>query len=481
LRRIIPSGPALRKLGIVSLVGLGFYGTSLLLVAMVELPYSRYADACHLFLPALVAYGFVGVARSLGTSVRALAGPATRESIARQDATPPDEREGKGRAGCRRKALGWLALCGVAAISGWLGWRVLAGGHDEMDRFLDAVQRGDSNEVTRMLEQNPGWARRSSAAGVSGLHVAAMDGQQTLVELLLRRGADAGATDRDGLTPLHWATVAGRAALVNGLLAYGADPNAASKGGIRPVHLARTAAVVSALVRGGAKLDVADGRGFGPLHRVLEPDAATALVRGGADPNQVWRDAAGAQVVPPLQQAIKKFNGTLGKRLLELGADPNARDAQGKTPLFVSLESWQTLLDDLLARRADPTLTVELASLPRWLQIAGVSAFAHPSDNMTVLHLATLVDQASVIQKLAASVADVNIQSRLGMTPLHWAAAANKPQAVAALLACGADPSVRNNAGQTPLDLAAGKSHRKVAEMLRRVAPHPKAPGKAGR
>ncbi|MBM3889157.1 MAG: hypothetical protein FJ388_08525, partial [Verrucomicrobia bacterium] len=327
---------------------------------MVEDPLPRYTDACHLFLPSLIACGFVAVARSLGNSVRALRGPATCEIITSPDAAPPDQQAAQDRAGRYRKALGWLALCSVVAVSGWLGWRVLGGGLAGMDRFLDAVQRGDSAEVTKMLELDPGWARRSSAEGVCGLHVAAMDGQRALAELLLRRGADVGAADRDGLTPLHWAAVAGQAAVMDDLLARGADPNAASKDGIRPIHLARTAAEVNALTQHGARPDVADKRGLGPLHWVLDLDAATALVKAGADPNKPQRDSAGARVVPALQHAIRKFNGPLGKRLLELGADPNLRDAQGQTALFASLGALRTLLDELLAYRANPSLAVDV-------------------------------------------------------------------------------------------------------------------------
>ncbi|MCX7824758.1 MAG: ankyrin repeat domain-containing protein [Verrucomicrobiae bacterium] len=468
LRRLLPSDAARRELGVILLVGLGFYGASLLLVAMVELPYSRYADACHLFLPALVAYGFVGAARSLRNSARVLRGTAICESADVPDAEPTVERKGQGRAGCCRRVVGRLAFCGVVVISGWIGWRVFAGSRDGVERFLNAAQHGDSIEGARMLEQDPGWARRSSAHGVSGLHIAAIHGQQAVVELLLRRGADAGATDRDGLTPLHWAAVAGQTAVVENLLAHGADANAASRGGIRPIHLARMTTVVNALIKAGAKLDVADHRGLGPLHWALEPDAVTALVKAGANPNKILRDPAGAPAVPALHFAVKKINRPLGKSLLEAGADPNFRDAQGRTALFASVEWGCSLLDDLLAHRADASVALAVGIMSKWqLHIGNVAAFVNREDDMTALHWATLYDSGDIVRKLAASVRDVNIRSRLGLTPLHWAAGANKPQAVLALLACGADPSIKNNAGQTAADLAARTGNVWLVKTLR--------------
>ncbi|MBM3889860.1 MAG: ankyrin repeat domain-containing protein [Verrucomicrobia bacterium] len=128
----------------------------------------------------------------------------------------------------------------------------------------------------------------------------------------------------------------------------------------------------------------------------------------------------------------------------------------------------RTLLDELLAYRANPSLAVDVGSMSKWrLRVAGVTGFVDPEDDMTVLHWATLLDHPETVKKLAAAARDVNIKSRLGLTPLHWAAAANKAQAVVALLACGADPSLKNNAGQTAADLAAKGGHAWIVQALR--------------
>jgi ankyrin repeat protein len=59
--------------------------------------------------------------------------------------------------------------------------------------------------------------------GRSELHYAARDGDKTLAERLLRRGADVNLADKNGWTPLHFAAQAQSAEVVAFLLDGGAD------------------------------------------------------------------------------------------------------------------------------------------------------------------------------------------------------------------------------------------------------------------
>jgi ankyrin repeat protein len=69
------------------------------------------------------------------------------------------------------------------------------------------------------------------------LHEAALLGKTEMAEILLKRGADVRATDKEGNTPLHWA---GRHVdTAKFLLDAGADPQARSKEGSTPIDWAR--------------------------------------------------------------------------------------------------------------------------------------------------------------------------------------------------------------------------------------------------
>lgn len=68
---------------------------------------------------------------------------------------------------------------------------------------------------------------------------------RSVLALLLREGADVGARDVDNLAPLHHAVVLGCEASVAAFLELGAHPNACSNGGDTPLHLAVRSETVS--------------------------------------------------------------------------------------------------------------------------------------------------------------------------------------------------------------------------------------------
>jgi ankyrin repeat protein len=76
---------------------------------------------------------------------------------------------------------------------------------------------------------------------VTPLHIAAGRGYRTIVELLLRHGADPNAKDRNGNTPLHYVAHSYMSDLVCLLLSHGADPAQKNAQGKTPEDVAREA------------------------------------------------------------------------------------------------------------------------------------------------------------------------------------------------------------------------------------------------
>ena len=173
--------------------------------------------------------------------------------------------------------------------------------------------------------------------GYSTLHNAVRFGNPApVVSMLLDAGADPGAItyDEDAWTPLHLAAVGDDPALVATLLNAGANPLATSADGQTPLHSAAyhgSRSVVSALLAGGA------GAGFTTLHAAaLTGDRAalaTALEEDG-DP-----DAADSYGWTPLHFAALAGRWTdepmMIENLVAAGADPEARNLNGMTPMGV--------------------------------------------------------------------------------------------------------------------------------------------------
>lgn len=196
------------------------------------------------------------------------------------------------------------------------------------------------------------------------------------VELLLARGADPNLRPDKSESPLETAVGARNLAVVGALLAGGADPNGSFKHRpplFRAVTTHEGADLIRALLDAGAHIDVRSGGGRRPIHEALlrtELEHLDLLLERGAQidardkdgltPLMTWLSwharptpialveaviARGSDLVacdaagtPTLHYALRKGEAAVVRMLVEAGADPAQRDAQGQTALELARE-----------------------------------------------------------------------------------------------------------------------------------------------
>ena len=197
-------------------------------------------------------------------------------------------------------------------------------------------------------------------------------------------------------------------------------------------------------------------------------ESVSACLDAGADVNA---NAPGYLGGTPLHHAVRKNELPIIEVLLNAGADVDARDTAGDTPLHEARSADPTIVRTLLAAGADVNaLNRDLDTpLHEWARFnsdqsvvlaqilidAGADVKARQRHDDTALHFAARRDALPVIEVLLEAGADVDARNYYGETPLHEAASVYPNlAAIEALIAAGADPQARNAAGETPLHRA---------------------------
>jgi ankyrin repeat protein len=168
-----------------------------------------------------------------------------------------------------------------------------------------------------------------------------------------------------------------------------------------------------------------------------DADLVTRMLAKHADPKHA-NDAG----VTALHWAVDDLAKT--RALVDAGADPNAADAAGLTPLELAAgrDGDTAVVALLLAHGGDAKLVG--GRIGAGDAAAARALLEHGTDPKptAALHLAAARGNVETLQLLLDHGADINARAELGMTPLMWAAQMGRPAAVTFLLAHGANPNI---------------------------------------
>ena len=317
-----------------------------------------------------------------------------------------------------------------------------------------------------------------------GFVKAADDGDRRAVALFLEAGFSPNARGRGGDTPLIAAANHGSVEAVTILLKGGADPNLRNEEGRSALYYA---------AQGAGGLD--------PQGKVLD----LLLAAPGVDLRTPYKHGASL-----LHLAVETDHDVGVTKLLAKGADVNAKDENGQTPLgYASSYGRKKVIPVLLAapgidvnsREKDGTTLLMHAAengepaAGLALLKAGADAKATAPDGATALHKACSVtkhnreqfkvDDAAYLaflDALVAAGAPVNARRKYdGATALLVAVPEGHVPTVNALLAKGANPNLASTTGETPLLVAARDGDAAMVKALLDGKADPNAKDRVGR
>jgi uncharacterized protein len=230
-------------------------------------------------------------------------------------------------------ALAWHNSEAVTALKA-------AGARDQMDLY-SAVVAGDAAKVREALDggsdPNQQWTHERTP-----LVIASRDGNVEVIRELLAHGADVHARPNKGqqfaqfIGPVGSAASAGRIEAMKALIDVGAEIDETDSSRRTPlmhaIWLGKNEAA-KWLIEQGARVTADDGATDDPLgwaaQRRVSPKVIKMLIARGADVNRNRINEG-----TPLMRAVTASRLEAVVALLEAGADPKARDADGGTAIM---------------------------------------------------------------------------------------------------------------------------------------------------
>ena len=344
---------------------------------------------------------------------------------------------------------------------------------------MDAALRNANPEVLQVLlladVPIPKTSKEYPRA-INLLYSAARDGNERLVELLLRFVDANSISGRK--TPLQAACRAGHIEIVEILLQSGADPNLIAEQWESPLYSAASQGfidIVKILLGAGAKLNLPSVNGETALHGAScqgHSEICELLLHSGAEVN-----AKSTNGETPLHKASKSYK--VVEILLSAGANVHSTTSTGRTPLHNAAETNETksisrLLSagaDINAQTSDGETSLYLSAklrdsvqVVKTLLVAGANVHLKTSQGKTAISIAIENRNTEIVELLLGAGSET--PDEMGKITLWESSAKGYYRVVAVLLDKGQNVNERVTRGWTCLHIAASNGHAKVVELL---------------
>lgn len=273
-------------------------------------------------------------------------------------------------------------------------------------------------------------------------------------EALIKAGADVNKRDDLGETPLHRVNDKG---IAKTLIKAGSRVNARNNCGKTPLHYAADKEIIETLTEAGADVNARDNSGKTPLQNVTHElyvathyDRSSKISKCPECRELIFLKRVGEDRYLP--QYILRILA-----LIKAGADVKVRDL-GETPLHIVVDSclesrYEHFNKQRCSKRCERAAG-DFRKVVKALVKAGADVNAKDNSGETPLHR---VKNKEITEALIEAGADVHARDNLNTTPLHnfckkSSRYVSEKGIIVVLINAGADVKTRNNLAQTPLD-----------------------------
>ncbi|EFQ34094.1 hypothetical protein CGRA01v4_12155 [Colletotrichum graminicola] len=226
------------------------------------------------------------------------------------------------------------------------------------ERIFNTATSSQPEALDAVISQADEGIDAQNSYGLTALHLAVLNRNETATEVLWSYGADIEALATDGRRPLYMAVEGRCVEIVQALLSHSAVPDAEAQG-LTPLHAAvlkDDLEICSMLLGYRADVSARTSDGREPLFLAVKkgnPNIVKLLLECHADPDSICAED------PPTALHLACDNGSLDviEILLEHGASVNSlREMDGGTPLLRAVASGSLDAVKLLLQRGAKTL-----------------------------------------------------------------------------------------------------------------------------
>lgn len=310
-----------------------------------------------------------------------------------------------------------------------------------------AVLCDDVFKLNKLLDEGLDPNQQDSD-GLTPLHLACQDERQTLVMILLARGADGSIIDTCRRSPLHYAVQNGFTRIVQSLLDYETYMEGKDRFGQTVLHIAA----------------------LRELSQTMNLLICRAKKQGTDEDVLRFIDTQNRDKQTALHLAAERSFCDCVKILLRYKCQVNITDQEGKTGLHLCCGSSQDVateiqttivVSNLISHGGKVSIKDEDGLTPllhtaisgridsaKILLEEGADISSKDSKGLTALHHAARNHQSNYIKMLVKAGLSVDVKDKKQLTALHHAILCNSLDAVKTLCLCGADIYMEDTEGR---------------------------------